>query len=673
MTAEDQPARFGPPAREVRAYLELFALTGVAFVQPLLDSLRRNSNDIFVAGANTRLQTLALLAIVLFVPSAVLWAVEVAVGVVLPRVRRFVHAGLAGAIFGVLVVEILAHNSGLGGGARTLVAIVAGAAAAVLLLRFDVARLYLRYLALAPVIFAILFVLSAQVSPLVTSSGVAKASIKVRRPDRVVMVVLDELPLQSLLDGTGHVDAGLFPNIAKLAAGSTWYRNNTSVAPYTTVAVPAILTGDYPTKPAAIATAAVYPHNLFTLLGGTYHINSHENLEALNPSGDAEGPTSLRTLMDQSIDLWKRFVTDSPLPTKISADQYDLEAPAVNRFVASLGSAKDKQLDYLHVLLPHFPWHLLPDGRSYTDEKTTPGLLGTWGAAELAAVGRQREVMQLQAADHLVGAIIDKLQRLGVYKRSLVVLTADHGEGFTAQNPIREATPANFTQVMWVPLFVKAPGQTAGRIDDRLSHSIDVLPTIADELGAKIPWKIDGRSLLKPALPNGPRRFLEISSPDAQKPPAEAKYKSWDGIRGFAQVLASRAALPGTDQSLRVYKGFSKFGDLVGQAAAPIVESGASAITGSLSQPGQFADVRPSASYTRPGPTCRVTSPLPPDGTWRSASTAPSRRSPRRSPTRSSGARRSSPSSLRRCSGPDTTTSARTSSTVSRPRPTWRR
>ena len=39
---------------------------------------------------------------------------------------------------------------------------------------------------------------------------------------------------------------------------------------------------------------------------------------------------------------------------------------------------------------------------------------------------------------------------------------------------------------MSVPLFIKLPGQTEGRIDDRNVESVDILPTIADVLGISI-------------------------------------------------------------------------------------------------------------------------------------------------------------------------------------------
>ena len=85
------------------------------------------------------------------------------------------------------------------------------------------------------------------------------------------MLVLDELPLVSLLGPDGRIDATRYPNFAALAGGSTWYRNATGVSGWTPYALPAMLTGRYPSTPAA-PHYSQYPDNLFTALGGLYDI-----------------------------------------------------------------------------------------------------------------------------------------------------------------------------------------------------------------------------------------------------------------------------------------------------------------------------------------------------------------------------------------------------------------
>ena len=90
--------------------------------------------------------------------------------------------------------------------------------------------------------FKTIYQAGAGATPVLLGSGGGEAAdVRVGNPKRVVFVVFDELPTESLLDGSGRVDAELFPNFARLAATSTWYRNESTVAPYTQTAVPAIV------------------------------------------------------------------------------------------------------------------------------------------------------------------------------------------------------------------------------------------------------------------------------------------------------------------------------------------------------------------------------------------------------------------------------------------------
>ena len=68
----------------------------------------------------------------------------------------------------------------------------------------------------------------------------------------------------------------------------------------------------------------------------------------------------------------------------------------------------------------------------------------------------------------------------------------DHGVAFEPGQPSRRVTDANLEQITYTPLFVKAPGQNVGVVDDSNLNSTDVLPTIASLLGVTVPWEIDG-------------------------------------------------------------------------------------------------------------------------------------------------------------------------------------
>jgi hypothetical protein len=57
------------------------------------------------------------------------------------------------------------------------------------------------------------------------------------------------------------------------------------------------------------------------------------------------------------------------------------------------------------------------------------------------------------------------------------------------------ADPGNVEDIADTPLFIKRPFEHSGRISDRHVRTEDILPTIADVLGIRIPWRIEGRSI----------------------------------------------------------------------------------------------------------------------------------------------------------------------------------
>jgi hypothetical protein len=150
------------------------------------------------------------------------------------------------------------------------------------------------------------------------------------------------------------------------------------------------------------------------------------------------------------------------------------------------------------------PWDLLPSGRHYNDGSVIAGITDDWqpGSYErwredpgLVDQGIQRHLLQVGAVDRFMGQLLDRLHESGLYDRALIVVTADHGVSFRPGGWRRHAMPDNVADIAGVPLFVKYPRQEHGRVDPRYAKTIDILPTIADVLGVRLPWPVDGRSL----------------------------------------------------------------------------------------------------------------------------------------------------------------------------------
>ena len=103
----------------------------------------------------------------------------------------------------------------------------------------------------------------------------------------IYLLVFDELPWYSLLDETGRIDPVRYPSFARLGETSHVFNNATTVGFTTERAVPAMLASTLETQPAPVYS--MYPHNLFTLLGGVYDVSSWDPLVDLCPDSVCNG------------------------------------------------------------------------------------------------------------------------------------------------------------------------------------------------------------------------------------------------------------------------------------------------------------------------------------------------------------------------------------------------
>ena len=338
----------------------------------------------------------------------------------------------------------------------------------------------------------------------------------------IVMVVFDQFPLVSLLDADGRIDGRLFPAFAKLAGESTWYRNATAVSDRTGHALPAIVTGVLP-RIGTLPKVDDHTNNLFTWLGPVYRLEVLEPLTALCPPGlctESSEPFRARLesmTSDASVVFlhlitpqawtgrlpplthsWRDFARPTWRKQWAERRRQDRRA-AFLQFVRGIEPASSPPAFYFaHVLLPHEPYIYYPSGRTFAaPNEAVPGLKPNerWTTDPWpVAVIHQRFLQQLQMVDRLVGTLVEQLKAVGIYDEALLVIVADHGACFRPGDNYRTPTPRNYADIMSVPLLVKAPHQREGRVDDRNVETIDVAPTMAELLGAPLPWKTDGTS-----------------------------------------------------------------------------------------------------------------------------------------------------------------------------------
>jgi hypothetical protein len=232
-------------------------------VQPLF-GLLGDSAEFFVARGNTTFDIVFFAFGYALVPPLVgaglVWAAE--------RIRPGLGRALLLVLVGLLVAALVLPPLGdlLSGSAASIaVALAAGTASAVFYARVEAVRTFLTFLSPAPLVFLFFFLVISPVSDLLrTGEASAAGDVPTRSTTPIVFIVLDELPLSTLIGPGGGIDAERFPNLARFAEGATWYRNATTVADSTAEAVPAQLTGEMPEED-QLPTSTFHPRSLFTL------------------------------------------------------------------------------------------------------------------------------------------------------------------------------------------------------------------------------------------------------------------------------------------------------------------------------------------------------------------------------------------------------------------------
>jgi arylsulfatase A-like enzyme len=99
--------------------------------------------------------------------------------------------------------------------------------------------------------------------------------------------------------------------------------------------------------------------------------------------------------------------------------------------------------------------------------------------------------------EKLIKPLVEKLQQIGIYERTMFIITSDHGEQFYDHGSWNHGNFL-YEDVLKVPLIIKFPdSKFHGRNSSTIVRVIDILPTILEELGIDFDEKsFDGQSLL---------------------------------------------------------------------------------------------------------------------------------------------------------------------------------
>ena len=389
----------------------------------------------------------------------------------------------------------------------------------------------------------------------------------------VVLLIFDEFPGDALLGPDGRVDATRYPAFAELARRSWRFKNAYASFDFTRQAVPLIFDGRRPVRGGG-GSRQTHPKTIYDVLGRRgYGVVAHEDVTALCPprwcpGGPPRSPDTLKAL-------------GSGRPER------------VRRWIGRMGARKRPTFYLKHTLLPHAPYLYLPSGRRTRDGVLDPinrmNREGGYHDPYLARHNEQRFLLQLGFVDRLLGTMIDRLKRTGLYNRALIVAVADHGESFETGVPSRrDITHRNVDEVGPVPFFVKLPGQKRGRVSGAMARTLDVMPTIADVLNVPIGFATHGRSAFGPAARR--RRFVRIPVRDLSRT-IQISRSAW--IKRRRVIVRRRLRRYGSGDIASLYTGIGPNRGLIGKQLAALNPARAGRVRAEFVRGDRLQEVRP--------------------------------------------------------------------------------
>jgi len=334
-------------------------------------------------------------------------------------------------------------------------------------------------------------------------------------PPDVLLITIDTLRADAL-EPYGATDT-LTPNIARFAEQGVVYEAATTPMPLTRPAHGSILTGLYPDQHGVLTNYQILPGEVVTLA------------EMLREVGyQTAGFTSVNFLNQRS-GLAQGF-DDFDAPKKGKQPR----AKGVVDKAAEWLAGADPEIPvllWIHVFDPHQPYAPHRKFRRGIDPELGRQIpvIG-WKTLDRIAEEHDGDIPanvfelaldyyrgEVEYTDFWLGRLLQHFERLRNLRRSMVVLTADHGECFENGYHFEHAD-CLFEGSLLVPLIVRYPeGVGAGlRVGRRVSN-LDIMSTVLHELSLPLPEGVAGYPLQED-FSEDERPFVLVRPPELRNP-----------------------------------------------------------------------------------------------------------------------------------------------------------
>jgi hypothetical protein len=587
------------------SYLNLAVLWCFAVAQPLFDLLKDNP-EFFAARGSSGFDIVSFSVLLVVLPPALLLGIELLVGIAGRGPRQAAHVVLIAGLVTLIAAQALKKLIDAADIVLIVGSVAIGVAAALLWLRAEPVRSFLNVLSPAPLVFLALFLFSGSISELAFPDEASARTIGGVTQAPIVVVLLDELPVNTLLDADGELDRERYPGFAELAANSTWFKNAYTVYDSTERAQPAIMDGNLPEEDLQ-PISGDHPNSIFSLFGKTHRMNVSEEATTVcsrdictDERLDESYPDRMSSMSEDLGLVWLHVVAPPEIETELTsvsenwgnfggaaeeaAEPKGRGGTRIGRFARrnlnggrpvrfqewmdQIQPGRRPSLNFKHTLLPHVPWQYLPSGARYRRQPNDP--IAGVSSQSFEDQGQldvlfQRHALQTMFTDLQLRKLWDELKRDGQWEDALIVVAADHGVAFplgrVERRRLRRDTAA---EIAPIPLFMKAPGQTRPKVDDAYVETIDILPTMFDILKLDPRVEMDGKSAYSDEVQNRDElRFLIRNTFETLRIPAD----EFEAERREVLARNDRLIGRGSDGLGRMYR-LGPNQDLIGRPAS---------------------------------------------------------------------------------------------------------
>lgn len=237
------------------------------------------------------------------------------------------------------------------------------------------------------------------------------------------------------------------------------------------------------------------------------------------------GPLNRILRLNERVRADRRFAAEYPLGLPDAGQGIFRLEDLVDGAIGILSRLPEPSFTFLHFFPPHgFYKPSAPFASAFDDgwvpipKPVHPLSDGTWSVAGMAQARRLYD-QYMASWDSEMTRLFDFMTSAGLFERSYVVLTADHGEMFE-RGEVGHEKPLMVNPLLRIPLIVWSPGQLQRRDVHTETSNIDVLPTLAHLVGNVVPSWSEGKLL--PQLGGQEEHDRGVLSMDAQQNGATA-------------------------------------------------------------------------------------------------------------------------------------------------------